>query len=471
MEISLLSKIPIKTKIVGWIESVLLALLLPLVGYLIDPLDPFFFEYHFPWLIIAPVLISLRYGFVHGLTTVALLISIITATFYFEWPQEFVFPKEPILGLIIVTFISSEFFEFWNRKIIALEYKECTAQARMVNLSRTYHLIKGSHYHLEQHLATQAKSLRLMLFDLEKKIFSLEKNKNESLSVIGHNILKILADYTNVQIATIHLIDFKGKIVVDPIAYLGATPPLSFRDPIVEAALKTGHVVSINNMENNELTENTNILAVIPLVDVYQKIWGIIVVNEMPLFALQSSTIDIFTIVGGKIGDFLKKWFSVDAVHTDQKKFENKFRRVFQEISFFKESAIAISMVVKNKELQNHFSEKLYMELRGIDKMWISDSEENDCKIFLLLLPLTNQIGAEELLKRTGISKLSDEKNSLQADKKEFECFDGNIKGCVWLLNAATSNNKILLGIYHFLKKSANKKTMGIECVQIIDSF
>ena len=39
-----------------WTESIAISLSFPVIGYAIDPSDPFFINYEFPWLILAPVL-------------------------------------------------------------------------------------------------------------------------------------------------------------------------------------------------------------------------------------------------------------------------------------------------------------------------------------------------------------------------------------------------------------------------------
>ncbi|MCC6915967.1 hypothetical protein [Nitrosomonas sp.] len=230
-----------RTSAIKWSESIVLPFSFIAIGYLIDPLDPLFLQNHFPWLIVAPVLICLRYGFLYGLVTTSLIISSITFALYLKWPQPFDFPKETVLGLVIIAFISSEFYEFWNRKITAIKYEFNYIKTRMENFSRSYNLIKSSHYYLEQHLASQTKSLRLTLSDLERKIFSLTANKEESLPDIGLNILRIFSDYANVQAASLYMTDPEKKLIPQPVAYIGGDSLIaSPDDPVIKEALKLG---------------------------------------------------------------------------------------------------------------------------------------------------------------------------------------------------------------------------------------
>ena len=289
-----------------WTESIAISLSFPVIGYAIDPSDPFFINYEFPWLILAPVLAGLRYGFVAGITSATLLISLVTSGFFLGWPRVSSFPEEMIIGLLLLTLISTEFRESWVRQTKLLDHKYNHLKLRMDKFARSYHLIKGSHYRLEQHLASQAKSLRLSLDDLKKKVLTLENHKGEPLAGIGDSVLKILGSYANVQMAGIYPVNEQRKMNPNPVASLGQPRTLLPSDPVIAEALKTGDVASIE-MEKNGAMPAVGALIAIPLIDVYQRIWGVIVVNEMPLFAFQENTMDFLAVLGGKIGDLVKR--------------------------------------------------------------------------------------------------------------------------------------------------------------------
>ena len=52
-------------------EVLIVTLLLPALGLWRHPHDPFFLQANFPWLLLAPLLLSLRYGFAQGLGSAA----------------------------------------------------------------------------------------------------------------------------------------------------------------------------------------------------------------------------------------------------------------------------------------------------------------------------------------------------------------------------------------------------------------
>ena len=203
-----------------------------------------------------------------------------------------------IVGLLLLTLISTEFRESWVRQTRLLDHKYNHLKLRMDKFARSYHLMKGSHYRLEQHLASQAKSLRLSLDDVKKKVLTLENHKGEPLAGIGDSVLKILGSYANVQMAGIYPVNEQRKMNPNPVASLGQPRTLLSSDPVVAEALKTGDVASIE-MERNGAMPPVGALIAIPLIDVYQRIWGVIVVNEMPLFAFQENTMDFLAVLGG----------------------------------------------------------------------------------------------------------------------------------------------------------------------------
>ena len=443
-----------------WAEPIAVSFLLPATGYVIDPADPFYIDYRFPWLILAPVFASLRYGFVSGVTSCALLIGMISSAYYLGLPQVPFFPNEMIVGLLLLTVISAEFNESWVRRIKLLDHKYGQLKVRMDKFARIYHFIKGSHYQMEQHLASQVKSLRVSLLDLKKKILSLENNAGEPLAGIGENILKILGSYLNVQIAGIYEVNERREIGSNPLACLGQPRILSAFDPVIGEALRTGHVASVE-AEKDRPTAAAEALVAIPLVDVYQKIWGMVVVNEMPLFALQESNMDFLAVLGGKMGDLIKRRAESHCNCNEDgiKVFESKLRRTLEEVRDLKTSAVALATVITSEEMQSKFLAKFQTELRGVDEILIvNDTPEH--RLFLMLLPSTDENGAKEFLNRIELSKLpADVIGHPSGAVMSFG--DSNVRVCMWVLDNKTSLPKILSGINEFCRGELTTTKIG----------
>ena len=64
MALHLLSRAPVARRPVGvWLETTLVVLLVPALGLWLNPADPLFVRSAFPWAVLAPLLVGLRYGF------------------------------------------------------------------------------------------------------------------------------------------------------------------------------------------------------------------------------------------------------------------------------------------------------------------------------------------------------------------------------------------------------------------------
>lgn len=453
-----------KELIIKWIESITISILFPVIGHYIDSSDPFFINHEFPWLIFAPLLICLRYGFVYGIMSASLLIGLVAITFYLGWPQVPFFPTEMVIGLLLVTMISAEFHDIWFRKIRLIENKYNHIKLRMDEFSHVYHLLKGSHNRLEQHVVNQAGSLRLSLLDLEQKILSLEKNEGMPLEGVSEHILKLFADYGNFQIAAIYAVNNQKKIKnidIKPVACLGHPFPLWSLDPLVKEALSTGCVASVK-MEDDHAMIAGGALVVIPLMDTYQKIWGIVAVSEMPLFSLHENNLDLFAVLGGRIGDLIKRRDESSCnINGNSDDFKRRLYRVFEDIKQLKVSAVVIASTISNKEQENKFLARVQADFRGLDKFWIFKNDQNN-QVILKLLPLTDESGAIEFLNRFGLSKLTTERVYHGSDRKAFSCCDEDISIYTWILDHKVIPEKVLLGVNQVVKVGfADSKIAG----------
>jgi hypothetical protein len=142
----------------AWLETLVLTGILPAVGYEVNATDPFYLNNRFPWLMLAPLLISLRYGFIFGMSSAVSLISLLALGRYLDWPIVPVFPVERAVGMILITMIAAEFQDISRQKLQQLQHKYHYLKLRMDEFSRTYHVLKGSHSLLEQQTGNHKKA-------------------------------------------------------------------------------------------------------------------------------------------------------------------------------------------------------------------------------------------------------------------------------------------------------------------------
>lgn len=432
----------LKTK---WIETLFISFLFPSIGYLVDYKDPFFFDYAFPWLVFAPLLVTLRYGFAYGFVCISLLIGMVTIVYFLGWQQASFMSNEILIGMLLVTIISAEFHDTLYRKIKLLEDKYNYVRLRTDEFTRDYHILKGSHNQLEQHLANHAKSLRSCLIDLEQQTLSLKCHGGEPLKGVGKEILKLFGNHVNIHTAAIYEINEQNKIDPEPVANFGRPSPLAISDPLIKEALKTRYVTSINMTNNNAMVAG-GALVVIPLVDVYRKIWGLVVVNEMPLFSLEENTMDLLAVLGGSIGDLIKRRAESSG---NTKSLEIGLARILIDIRQLNTSAAIVGVIVNAEKNQSEYRPRFLAELRVVDRLWIL-KENQKYHFFVIALPYTDSQGAFDFLKRVGLSLPLTNEVYQKSNNEAFNYSNNESSIYLRVLNKKNSTKEILSEISQF---------------------
>jgi polysaccharide biosynthesis protein PelD len=452
-----LARSKILTSQTAWLESLALTAVVVAIGYGINPADPFYLNNSFPWLMLAPLLIALRYGFLFGMSSTFVFIILFTAGRYFNWAIVPVFPVEMVVGMLLVTMITAEFHDIWQQKIQPLQYKYHHLTLRMNEFSRAYHVLKASHSQMEQQTANHVKSLRTALLDIKQQILTLAKNEGAPLDGIGTHILDILSEYGSIQTASVYAVSDDKKIILSPIASLGNPPPLWPTNHIVMEALNTGHVTSIQT--HNESVDH-EILVVIPLIDVLHKIWGVVIINEMSLFAMQENTLDLLALLGGHIGDLIRRRTEAHSLGNDAwLDFEYELRRVLKNILSFKINAAVVISIISNVKTQEVFISRFRSELRGLDKVF-NFQDEFGRQIIIKLLPLTDEQGLKNFLARLDLVNSIDIETLTDFEAANVsQTLENDLTIYSWILNDKHSPEKVLPKIEKLcqLNESANK--------------
>jgi len=320
-----------------------------------------------------------------------------------------------------------------------LQHRYHHLKLRMNEFSRSYHILKGSHTLLEQQTANYSKSMRTSLLDLAKQMLTFENHDGKPLSGIGDQILVLFSNYGSIQTASVYAVSENQKLSLQPVACLGNPKPFWPTNPLVREAFKTGNVTSIQILDK-ELAQD--ILVVIPLVDVFQKIWGMVIVNEMPMFALQENTLDLLSLLGGRIGDLIQCRTEGNLLGKDVwVEFEHGLRRVVEEARNFKIDAAVVVSIFKSEEMCDFFMTRFLSESRALDKVF-NFIDNSGRSIIINLFPLTDDNGLKDFLYRLGL-----------INGKTLTAFEGghayrslvdNVDIYSWILNDAHSTDKLL---------------------------
>ncbi len=383
---------------VAWLETVLITFLVPLFGYWVHEDDPFFLNHAFPWLLFAPLLPAMRYGFGHGFTSTIILISMITIAWRFELAPIDHFPAGYVLGLLMLTMLVGEFTDMWLRKLGKQVVINKAQRKRLDEFTRNYQLLKVSHDRLENRLAASTNSLREALVNLKIKAKSIEGQSNV-LKKVSVDILTMLADYSYVQSANIYQIKDDKLINTMPLGSLGNFSLVDSYNPIIRKSIETGQLVSINNEayeeDDNPMNKN-NLLAAVPVSDVEGHIWGVVAIHEMPFVAFHHENLQLIAVLCGHIGDLISHAEHRYSYGNSESAVFLHFleRTISDRKNFDVETILLVLTLPKKKDLSNEIENMLLGQMRGLDRAWVQKNKEDRTVVFLLM-PLTSIIEFE----------------------------------------------------------------------------
>jgi len=393
----LTSRIRVSSK-VAWIETILITLALPLFGYLINKDDPFLLKHSFPWLIFAPLLPAMRYGFGHGFASSIILISLIALGWRFELLSLNYFPAGFVLGLLMLTMLVGEFTDMWLRLIGKQRVINQAQRKRLDEFTRNYQLLKVSHDRLENRLASSTNSLREALVNLKIKAKNIDDKENV-LKKVSVDILAMMADYSYVQSANILEIESDKLINSMPLATLGKFTLVDSFNPIIRKTIETRKLVSVNNEayeDDDDPMNKSNLLAAAPIMDVDGYIWGIVAIHEMPFVAFHQENLQLIAVLCGHIGDLISHAENRYS-YGDSKsaKFIHFLERTISDRKDFDiETILLVLTLPDNKDISHEIEILLLGQMRGLDRAWIQENADGRTVIFILM-PLTSNIEFE----------------------------------------------------------------------------
>ena len=222
----------------AWIESGMLALLVPLIGAWVSRRDPLFVHAAFPWSVVAPLIAGVRYGFAAGFGCAALIVFIMLGAWQhvLPLPVPLAFPSEEFpmqlgVGLLIVGMVAGEFSDLWKRRLQGLETEQQQVRRRFEGFARTYQALRLSHDLLESRVAGMTTTVREGLRALGEAGFP-----RADAAASARRILEIFATHCDARVAAVYLCeDDSGRLPDLPTARLGELTVRPDHPLIVEA--------------------------------------------------------------------------------------------------------------------------------------------------------------------------------------------------------------------------------------------
>ena len=366
------------------------------IGYWLNPEDPFFVRSDFPWLIFASLLPALRYGFVYGFTSAMLLIGLLGAATHWQKFGIETFPVKYSIGLLFSAMLAGEFVDVWMKREARQRIVNSYQRMRLEEFTRSYHLLKVSHDRMEHRLAAGTVSLREALMGLRRRLM-LQASEDTLNEESGGRILRLYADYVSIRMASLYPVDSSNNVINTPVATLGQSK-INPDHEMVSLVLQEGCLVSVRDIiERQEIIENSP-LAVVPLIDVNDRIHGLVIIEDMLFLSMQEENLRLLAVLGGQIGDMLSLASTRSGIDAESARFVRETQRAILNQRQFGLNAMLVRLTLPTGEHGKEIETLLLRQRRGLDCIWVREHGSN--KEIWLLMPLTGPLEYEGYQKR-----------------------------------------------------------------------
>jgi len=364
-------------------ETLLLPLLAIGLGLLWAPQDPLQVQAGFPWPWLAPVVLALRYGPMAGLGGASMLLLAWLALNVGHWD---IFPQLYFLGGLILVMLVGEFSSLWQARTRRAETVQLYLDQRMEHLTRQHYLLRLSHNRLEQELIGRPMSMRDALSGLRQTGLGQAQDPQA--------LLRLLAQFCQLECAAIHVVH-EGRLLAQAPASIGAYGPLQEGDPLVLQALETGRLCHVSQIQNGE--QETRYLVAAPLADLAGEAYGLLVVQDMPFFALQEENLQTLQLLLGYFTDGL----SMDALAQPLLQqfpdcpplFAFELQRLAHIHANARVSSIIVALECQQRALEQDMPAQLERLKRDLDETWLITTPAR--QVLAVLMPLGDGATAE----------------------------------------------------------------------------
>lgn len=296
------------------VESVGLTMLGAATAFAVSQDDPLVLRGGFPWIALVPMCIGLMHGFLGALASLLFLSLWTFALVYVDASLDVsALDVRLALGILLVGLVPAEVRDRFIRENESLLDRLANADERLEGLSRSHSLLLASHRKLERAAISDESSLVANFERLRERL----RGHLDPISVVlrgAQDLLSLFAAHGLVQSAAIlHCRD--GKVARHAIASIGdaAVDP---DHPLVEAAIAGRCVATVRELDPLASgVADASVLAVVPLVDAHDRVWGVVIILEMPFIALRDDHLRVLLSIGSSLADVFSEASERNAAH------------------------------------------------------------------------------------------------------------------------------------------------------------
>jgi hypothetical protein len=375
------------------LETLIITLTLPAVGWLINPQDPLLFGSGLTWLLaIAPLLVGMRYGFALGFSSALLGVTFIGIEGWWYHGDVLIDRAQrlPIaIALMLVGMVAGEMADVWRRRLQKMAVIHQAQSTRLEEFVRHYQLLRVSHDQLAERLAANPFTLRDALKALEEKFQHLPPNQ-DSLRYFGNELLTFLAHHARVQQAALIPLNAQQQLHVEEAIWFGGEASFDQHDPMLQACLEQRRMICLKSaMEQGINVDNAPLIAVVPLIDISEHIHAVVAVTVMPFIDFHRGHLHLLAVLGAQLGDMLHQ-----AQHSPRDPLSHHRACVAQWVRHARDHQLTSLLVLIDFSAPlspaqvQPVIDKILGQQRGLDRSWVSFDDDLHHRLYVLL-PLT----------------------------------------------------------------------------------
>jgi hypothetical protein len=384
---------------VRMLETGVITVLVPVAGLLFNPQDPLFYASAFSWLIVAPLLVGLRYGFLFGFAAALLTVAIMLIAPGVGWVEAGL-PVPYAIGVLLTGMVAGEFTDIWRRRITQMRIINEYQSTRLNEFVRNFHVLRVSHDQLAERLAANPHNLRDVLLALAER-FDVVEPGDDILTERAADVLSFLAHEGRVEQGALYVVDEHERVAQEPVAFIGGTPrEVNVAEhPMVKACFEHRSMISLKSeMEADFGDGGQSLLAIIPLIDINDRIWAVVTVSEMPFVEFERGNLHLLSVLGGNLGDVITEAYERTPADAElaRFRFEQRLKRWNQYASRYKLNSLLVAYEIPGniEGVSNEaLTDLVYEQLRALDFGWTTDSG-HDSRLIYVLMPLTPERGS-----------------------------------------------------------------------------
>ncbi|QJD57897.1 sugar transporter [Pseudomonas sp. gcc21] len=374
----------------AWAETLGFTALVLALGFWLAPGDPLQ-VFGFPWPMLAPLLLGVRYGFFKALVSASLLVfTLLLLRFYGPLYDEL--PGPYIIGVLVSSMLVGEFRDLWGRRLERLKMANDYRQYRLDEFTRAHQMLRISHDRLEQRVAGSDQSLRSSLLLLRERMREV-KTPDEALIWMAEPIISLLGQYGSLRVAGLYAVNKEQQVLPWPLATIGEMGEIDADDRMIRLCVDRGDLVSVgaDSIERGEEKTFSSLQACIPLIDTHGNLIALLAVRQMPFFLFNDKTLSLLVLLAGHAADLLQSDpRALQLPGADMQSFSQHLYRSLLDAE--RHRLPGTLCLLELPEVDEDLMRLFFESQRGLDlHLRVRNGRGHDC--LLILMPLTPQTG------------------------------------------------------------------------------